>query len=281
MGKPGVRAGKGDSPLFAPGVHAGENKRNMPFNLAVLNTAFLGGTRAALDLVFPLQCPFCAIAISSTNRLFCDDCLESLAPSAATQCASCGAPIAVAASSQTISSCDCQKDKWRFRGVVALGRYEGQLRQAVLRMKHRRGESLAWAMGRFLFRRQGERIKEWKCDLVVPIPGHRSWGAARGGWSAATLAAALAKELRLPARGDLLAFQRKIKQQHMLSLSERRANVRGSLRQARGYDISGARVLLVDDVMTSGATVDEAARALHAAGAEQVVVAVVARALGE
>lgn len=147
-------------------------------------------------------------------------------------------------------------------------------------MKNRRNESLAWAMGRLLFRQNSERIDRWQCDLVVPVPGHRSWGPARGGGSSATLAAALAKELRLPARCDLLTFQRKIKQQHMLSLSERRSNVRGSLRRAKGYDIRGARVLLVDDVMTSGATANEAARALHVAGVEQVVVAVVARAFG-
>ena len=253
----------------------------MPFNLAVLNSVFLDSTRAALDLVFPPRCPFCAITISSTNRLFCDDCLESLAPSAAMQCTSCGAPITETASAQTISSCHCRKESWRFRGVAALGRYEGQLRQAVLRMKHPRADSLAWAMGRFIIRRQRERIEGWQCDLVVPIPGHRSWGAARGGWSAATLAASIAKKLRLPARCDLLTFHRKLKQQHTLTLSERRANVRGSLKRARGYDISGAHVLLVDDVMTSGATADEAARALHAAGAEQVVVAVVARALSK
>jgi predicted amidophosphoribosyltransferase len=102
----------------------------------------------------------------------------------------------------------------------------------------------------------------------------------RGTNEAAVLSQVVADHLRLPEAGDLLVCRRHIQQQHELNTADRRKNVRGAFRKSWGYDIHDARILLVDDVLTTGATANEIARVLCAAGAASVSVAVVCRALG-
>ena len=84
----------------------------------------------------------------------------------------------------------------------------------------------------------------------------------------------------LPVAGDLLRCRRKTSKQGTLSPGERAANVRGAFTVSRGYDISDATVLVVDDVMTTGATANEVARVLLRAGAKSVSIVVVARGIG-
>jgi predicted amidophosphoribosyltransferase len=100
----------------------------------------------------------------------------------------------------------------------------------------------------------------------------------RGTNSAAVLAEALADKLQLPLRRRLLRRRRYTRPQFSLSPPERRANVRGAFSVGAGYPLQEAHVLLVDDIMTSGATCNEAARTLRKAGARRVTVVVAARA---
>jgi ComF family protein len=167
----------------------------------------------------------------------------------------------------------------RFDGAVTLGGYEGRLRELVLRMKARREEPLALAIGRWMWRQLGDRLAEMHADVIVPVPMFWARRLLRGVNSPEILSETLSGPLRLPVR-RVLARTRNTLPQFSLPPSERFPNVRGAFRVRGGYDLSGARVLLVDDVLTTGATCSEAARALRAGGAEAVVVAVAARAPG-
>jgi predicted amidophosphoribosyltransferase len=102
----------------------------------------------------------------------------------------------------------------------------------------------------------------------------------RGGNSPDVVAQRLAAELGVPTRPTLLARRRRTAPQASLPPSRRKGNVRGAFRAARHADLPGARLLLVDDIMTTGATVNEAAKTLSKAGAAAVAVAVLARAEG-
>jgi predicted amidophosphoribosyltransferase len=102
----------------------------------------------------------------------------------------------------------------------------------------------------------------------------------RGANSSETLAIAVARELKLPVASDLLVCRRFLRKQSTLRPDERRRNVRHAFRVSWRYDIKGARLLVVDDVMTTGATAQETARVLRDAGAASVVVAAVARGMG-
>ena len=150
-----------------------------------------------------------------------------------------------------------------------------------MRMKASGTEPIAEAMGELLCQRRGEQIRALRPNLIVPVPMHwrRRW--VRRMNSPDILAARIGRFLQVACRERLLRLNRSIKSQKGLSRCERRKNMVGAFRVARGYDIKGARVLLVDDVLTTGATCDEAAKALKGAGAESVVVTVLARTVGE
>jgi ComF family protein len=165
----------------------------------------------------------------------------------------------------------------RFSEVRTLGSYEGPLRQAVLKIKHAAHEPLAVALGQRLAEQIASRQWMETPDLVAAVPMHwlkRIW---RGTHTAQTLAASVARALALPHSSGLLICRRLLARQATLTPPQRRMNVRNAFRTSRLARISGKRVLLVDDVMTTGATAKEATRALLAGGAAAVCVATVAR----
>ncbi len=117
-------------------------------------------------------------------------------------------------------------------------------------------------------------------ELIAPVPMHWLTRLVRGTSAADTLARSLAAAVSLPVAGDLLYCRRLLKKQGMLLASERKTNVRDAFAASRRYDISGAKILLVDDVITTGATCDSAAQALLDAGAFAVYAVSVARGTG-
>ncbi|MBL8793299.1 MAG: ComF family protein [Planctomycetia bacterium] len=150
------------------------------------------------------------------------------------------------------------------------------LRESILRLKQPSGESLAEALGRLWAEAALPRLQTLGAELVVPIPLHwrRRW--QRGFNQSEVLAAALARGLRLPCRPGCLQRVRPTPFQSRQSAAGRRENLQDCFRARSPSALQGRSVLLVDDVLTSGATASEAARILRAAGALRVVVAVLA-----
>ena len=197
---------------------------------------------AIVDAVFPARCPLCSRFASGAAGL-CAPCRSAL-----------GAGRAAG-------------------DVLALSGYLGDLDAAVRALKFGGRRELARPLGRMLA--EGARVAGWTAGVVVPVPLHQARLAERGFNQAALIAAAAARDLRVPLR-DLLERTRDTRHQPGSSRAERAANVQGAFRcRAR---LSGEEVLLVDDVYTTGATARECAAALRAAGAGRVRVAVIARA---
>jgi ComF family protein len=168
-----------------------------------------------------------------------------------------------------------------FDEARTLGLYDGALRQAVLKIKHAYYEPLAGGLGQRLARTIAERPFGQNAELVVPVPmfwPQRLW---RGTSAAEAVAISLASELGLQIARDLLICRRWLQKQSTLKTDERRRNVREAFRASWRYNVRGAHVLVVDDVLTTGATAQEAARALRQAGAASVFVAAVARSTHE
>ena len=159
-----------------------------------------------------------------------------------------------------------------------LGAYQEELRQAVLRLKRASGSTLASALARLFWKSRRDALRRFRTDLVVPVPMYWTRRLARGINSPDVLANELAARLRVPAEGQMLYRCRKTLPQANLPPKQRFHNVRGAFRLRAGYDLHGARVLLVDDILTTGATSSEAAKMLKEAGASVVGVAVLARA---
>lgn len=168
--------------------------------------------------------------------------------------------------------------KLHFDRVLRLGIYEGTLRSAVLRIKQPRERPLAMALGELVANCLGGDCAAWRPDAVVPVPMHWSRKLWRGANSPEVIGELLAKRLQVPLAGHLLVRQKRTAPQASLSVAGRRANVKGAFRVRKHRDLDGARLLLVDDIMTTGATLNEAAKTLSRGGASSVAVAVLARA---
>jgi len=174
----------------------------------------------------------------------------------------------------------CQSTSFRFQQIAALGVYGGLLQTFVLRMKHLSGEPLALAAGKLLARRIREHDWPEPVDLVTAAPMHWTRRLTRGVNAAAILAEAVAVELSVPLALDLLRSSRLVERQSTLTPSRRRHNLRGAFAVAPAFDVQGAHVLIVDDVLTTGATANALALALKRAGTKALSVGVVARGIG-
>ena len=236
---------------------------------------------AAIDLLFPPVCNFCGEAIerSDGGAILCLGCTGRLRPELDAVCPRCAAPCPKIPSAD--GECpSCRGAKYAFSAVRTLGLYAGDLRSAVLQMKHPEHEPLAMAIGRQLADVLLASPFPAPIDLVAPVPMHwlkRLW---RGANPAETLAAALAREARLQVAADLVRCRRLLKKQATLLPGERFQNVRNAYRVSRSFDIRGATVLVVDDVVTTGASADAVGKALRRAGAADVFVIAAARGTG-
>jgi ComF family protein len=173
-----------------------------------------------------------------------------------------------------------------FVRAVAYGPYEGRMKDAIHALKYGGLRPASQQLGRFLALALGELAEVAPAELlVVPVPLHRSKQKGRGFNQALLLAdsalSSLRKthsEWRLELRSDLLTRHRDTESQAGLTPNQRRLNLRGAFRVSHSAAVNGKHILLIDDILTTGATARAAARALVDAGAETVWVATLARA---
>jgi ComF family protein len=221
--------------------------------------------------------------------LLCERCLREIEIFAEPMCARCGAPVPAIETNDgegarpisPVSGCyRCRGPKLWFDGTTALGLYSGRLRELLLRMKSVEGDAISLTLGRLLWEKRGERLNGLTADVVAPIPLHWRRRLVHRTNSSAVLAEVLSTKLGLPRADRLLRRTRSTQRQLEVAPSKRWENVRKAFALRAGYHLKGAHVLLVDDILTTGATCSSAARTLFDAGAGRVSVVVVARAMG-
>jgi ComF family protein len=240
---------------------------------------WLGALGQAVDaLVFPWSCAVCGA--EDQSGAFCPSCrtdlLEWSAKAAASACPRCALPVGPFADLQG-GCAACRGRSLGFDAALALGAYEGSLRELCLRLKHERNAWLAPWLSELLVEARRETLAHLPADAcVVPVALHwwRHW--RRGYNQAEALARGLARPLNLPVHRSLRRVTG-TKRLAELGPTERTRVMRGAFRARRSRGLAGRTILLVDDVLTTGATCGSAARALKQAGAARVVVAVIAR----
>src|SRR5580692_5786407 len=251
---------------------------------------------ALVSVFYPAGCSLCERLLTRATRVpICDECLTSFAALPPEVCEICGSPVAalfsapvsgrgapelVSADAERAdpSGCiSCQGRTYAFERVRSYAAYEGRLIRAILLLKFERIEPLAsW----FATRLAGVTKRDGLvADVVVSVPLHRQRERDRGYNQADLIARPLARRLGLPYRPVLLVRTKPRPDKHILSISERWESVRGAFATRQGSQVDNLRVLLVDDVMTTGATLDACAKALRQAGAKSVIGLTVARAI--
>ena len=250
---------------------------------------------AIADLLFPPRC----VACHRFGAWLCAGCLADIRRIRPPVCAHCGAALSPrgvesgggarpgvgarraefeGAAGELLPLCaQCQKAPFQLDGLRACAFHSGPLRKAIHQFKYEGLRSLAAPLGLLMSQAWPEVAPDDGFDAIVPVPLHRARQRERGYNQAALLAREFSPSVHCPVVEDELVRVRATAPQIDLSVEERRANVQHAFKCSRG-SLAGKRVLLVDDVCTTGATVEAAAAALYQAGAASVWCYTLARA---
>ncbi|TAN36411.1 MAG: ComF family protein [Verrucomicrobia bacterium] len=231
---------------------------------------------ALLDLVFPRACAGCGGRVGDAAGHLCWDCQAQLPFVRQPYCLHCGDPVEGRVDeSFTCHWCDELQPAFDYaRSVV---RYRGPVQRMIQDFKYHAAHWLAPDLMRLLHAGLQTMPEFGSLDAIACVPLHRVRQRTRGYNQAALLAHSLAREVQKPFLRRALMRHRPTGTQTHLTARERVANVHGAFAVRRPEVVQGRAVLLVDDVMTTGATLSECARVLKAAGATRVCALTVAR----
>jgi ComF family protein len=244
-------------------------------NHSDLTTGLMALARGGVNVLLPLHCMACEMPVATSGTL-CAQCWGKLRLIERPYCERLGTPFAYDLGEGALSA-EAIADPPPFERLRAVAAYDDMARKLVHGLKYGDRQDLARWMARWMVRAGGDVVSG--AGVVVPVPLHRRRLWTRRFNQSAMLALAIAGAAEKPFAPTALRRIRPTRQQVGLSARERAENVRGAFRVAESerIAIAGRRVLLVDDVYTTGATMKAATRALMRAGAEGVDAVVFAR----
>ena len=229
-----------------------------------------------LQLLYPAFCQVCECPLSVDQDDFCPNCRHELIHDPSTVCPRCAASIG--AYSDTLPGCSyCRDEKFAFSETVRMNVYQSPIKDLILRMKHSLGFTTLDALADVWVDAMIDRLKIIPIDGIIPVPLHWTRRLHRGFNIADVLAERLAIKLRKPLLDRVIRRIRATPRQMLLPPEERRKNVLAAFRVTRPAAIIGRSLLVIDDVLTTGTTLNEVARCLKKAGASVIRVAIIAR----
>ena len=218
------------------------------------------------DVIFPPYCAICGGPLDFNDRIICEYCYQSIKFVDAPFCQDCGRPL-----KKTGKDCTwCANHVLGLTRIRALGVYDRTLSPIIHLLKYGKKPSLAKRLGRMMSITVLRDQLLSRADLAVPVPLHSARHRERGYNQSELLANALAESLGIPLVTNALLRQKNTKSQTGLTPEQRMKNVAGSFQVKKADTLKGKKVLLVDDVMTTGSTLRFCAEALLRGGAEKV-----------
>lgn len=234
-----------------------------------------------LNFIIPAHCGVCGKPLKEGEKAVCDECFNSIAVIVPPFCERCGKPGELVCN-------DCILHPHKFTRARALGRYTDVLKELVLLFKGRRKLSIGMRLGKLLGSViQNDEIMN-KADGIIPVPLYSVAKRMRGYNQSEILCQEIAQVSCIPAITNVLFQIKYTKPQKSISISDfsqdeyrakRAENVKGAFKVKNIEAVKGKKLILVDDVCTTGATLDECATELLEAGVNEVYAAVVARAV--
>ena len=220
-----------------------------------------------VDFVFPPYCAVCESPLQSGEKVVCEDCFQSIRWITPPFCRSCGRPL-----KRAVSECKkCRKNRLSLTRIRSLAIYDEILSSIIHLLKYEQKPSLAKRLGRMMsVLLLGDPVLSGVVELVIPVPLHPVRRRERGYNQSELLARALADSAGLPLLANALIRKRNTKSQTSLSPEKRFDNVADAFSVKQSDILKDKRILLVDDVMTTGSTLHSCAEALLSGGAQEV-----------
>jgi ComF family protein len=232
--------------------------------------------KSLVDLLYPRHCIGCRSSALETFRYICWDCWADAVRIEAPFCDRCGDPVAGAVEHGFVCY-SCSADKPAFDRARSAARYDGVMAEALRQLKYEKALWLAPDVAKLLYTCIQAEYAGLTFDLLVPVPLHHVRRRERGYNQSAVLARELGRLMRRPVRAGTVRRVRPTATQTNLTAKERLSNIVGAFQHRREKQLAGQHVLLIDDVMTTGATVNACAKALRQGGAASVHVITAAR----
>lgn len=232
-----------------------------------------------LDFAFPWRCVVCQSDDHSERVAdFCGECHSALTREIVNSCQKCGAEVGPFVSSPA-GCVHCRKRSLKFDSVICLGMYDDTMRRAILSSKWSHSAVGLRAIAKVLAEEKQDILHDLHVDLIIPIPQPWTTRLTRSFNSATVIAQELSRPAKARVDQHILFRKGRVRPQKRVAVHDRYANQQGAFRVQDISVVRGRRLLLVDDVLTTGATCTEASAMLKKAGAAEVHVAVVARVL--
>ncbi|HEV2046866.1 MAG TPA: ComF family protein [Chthoniobacterales bacterium] len=238
--------------------------------------ANLNSLGAIASLFYPPVCTICSANVASREYL-CEECEAKITRIVPPFCAKCSEPFEGAITGP-FTCANCAHRTIYFDAAVSAYRSRGIVRRIILDFKYGRRLYLRHLVARWLFAAlDDDRLRQKRFDVIIPVPLHPARERERGFNQAALLAELASAQMSLQTR-PLLERTRYTTTQTAFDRAERMENLHGAFRLRKSADVRKLRVLLIDDVLTTGSTLSECARVLKKAGAISVHAATAARA---
>ena len=219
------------------------------------------------ELLFPRRCPVCGKIARPFGELCCDCCKKQLVYIGENYCLKCGKGL----SDEEQAYCsDCEKHPKAFARGRSLYRYDS-IAGGVFGLKYSGREEYADFFGEEICRGLGDFLKKTKAEALIPVPLHPKRQRERGYNQATLLAKAVEKHCNIPCREDIVARIKYTVPQKKLNYTERQNNLKKAFILLKN-DVKLERVIIVDDIYTTGSTVDALAKVLLAGGVKEVYV---------
>lgn len=219
----------------------------------------------AMDFFYPLRCPICD-GLPGPGKLICDGCRAQAVPLREPVCKRCGKQLR----DERAEYCaDCIKKPHRYRQGKAVFLYKGGIRQSLYRFKYAGEQEYAVFYAREAAELYGRWVYDNKIEAVVPIPMYRGKQRRRGYNQAEVFAKALGRELQLPVETDMVRRTRDTTPQKNLNERERKDNLKNAF-QFTDNIVKYKQILLIDDIYTTGTTIDAVAEALILGGVKDI-----------
>jgi ComF family protein len=225
-----------------------------------------------IELIYPSlrECPICRQEPAYRQGIGVN-CLQKIGLITPPICQKCGRPLRLKAAGQNTCN-QCNEKRYFFTKARVVGLYEGALREYLSELKYRYRPELGEALGKLMVEWVKLDPEFQKADLIIPIPIHRLKLELRGYNQAELLANPLQKYLGIKLKNDIIIRDKLTESQNSLSKENRFLNIANAFRVVNAKELTGTSVLLIDDILTTGATASEAARVLLRAGARTVKV---------